>query len=304
MNAIITLENSQPQDQRTQLLDTDLISLRAFLAIIDYGSSTAAADSIGRTQAAVSLQIARLEERLQAPLFTRNNRTVTLTPEGEVFSGYARKIIGLSDEGLSAVTTPVCAMPLRIGFAEYLVPRHLYRILGSMKKKLGKTGIMLSLGSGMEMESLLKNNELDILVTACVKKEGLRLAGDALVWIKAPDYVHDSRDETCSLVHMRPPCSYRQAAIDCLNGAGRIWKEEVNSNSIQGVFAAVTAGFGISAVPLSCVTDAFTIIRDLPELPETQISAYWNKIHPHPLTERCIDLLRAEFSSIGLRTSM
>lgn len=304
MNTIMTLENSQPQEQRTLLLDTDLLSLRAFLAIIDYGSFTAAADSIGRTQSAVSLQISRLEERLQTPLFTRNNRTVTLTPEGEIFAGYARKIISLSDEGFSAVITPVCAMPLRIGFAEYLVPRHLHRILASMKKKLGKTGIMINLGSGIEMETLLMNNELDIVVTACIKKEGLRLAGDALVWIKAHDYAHDSKDETFSLVHMRPPCSYRQAAIDSLNSAGLLWKEEGNSNSIQGVFAAVAAGFGISAVPLSCVTDAFTIIRDLPELPETQISAYWNKIQPHPLTERCIGLLRAEFSSIGLRTSV
>ncbi len=46
------------------VLDVDLLTLRAFLAIIDQGSVSAAAKKIGRTQSAVSLQIARLEERM------------------------------------------------------------------------------------------------------------------------------------------------------------------------------------------------------------------------------------------------
>jgi DNA-binding transcriptional LysR family regulator len=43
-------------------LDTDL--LRSFLAIVDTGNFTRAADRVGRTQSAISMQMKRLEETL------------------------------------------------------------------------------------------------------------------------------------------------------------------------------------------------------------------------------------------------
>ena len=68
--------------KRSFVLDVDLLTLRSFLAIIDKGSFSAAAEQVGRTQSAVSLQIARLEERMQVSLFERSSRSVRLTPEG------------------------------------------------------------------------------------------------------------------------------------------------------------------------------------------------------------------------------
>ena len=58
-------------------LDSDL--MRAFLAVADTGSVTAAGDRIGRTQSAVSMQIRRLEQSLGQPLFQRLPRGVVLT---------------------------------------------------------------------------------------------------------------------------------------------------------------------------------------------------------------------------------
>ena len=43
------------------MLDADLLSLRAVVAVADEGSFSGAAKHIGRTQSAVSLQIAKLE---------------------------------------------------------------------------------------------------------------------------------------------------------------------------------------------------------------------------------------------------
>ena len=49
-------------------LETDLLSLRALVAVVDEGGFSAAAKRIHRTQSAVSLQIAKLEERLNTKL--------------------------------------------------------------------------------------------------------------------------------------------------------------------------------------------------------------------------------------------
>ena len=61
-------------------IPTDL--LRSFLSAIDTGSFTRAAETVGRTQSAISLQIKRLEETVGARLFRRDAHNLTLTDEG------------------------------------------------------------------------------------------------------------------------------------------------------------------------------------------------------------------------------
>ena len=62
-----------------------------FLTVVESGSFSAAAQKLGVTQPAVSQKIARLEERIGFPLFDRGP-VLALTPTGETFLGYARRI--------------------------------------------------------------------------------------------------------------------------------------------------------------------------------------------------------------------
>jgi DNA-binding transcriptional LysR family regulator len=54
----------------------DLDAVRAFVRIADLGSFTRAAESMRTTQAAVSLKLKRLEERLGCRLVERTPRSV------------------------------------------------------------------------------------------------------------------------------------------------------------------------------------------------------------------------------------
>ena len=65
--------------------------IRAFLEVEKERNFTRAAARIGISQPAVSAQIAALEESLGAELFERG-RELRLTPSGEIFLGYARRI--------------------------------------------------------------------------------------------------------------------------------------------------------------------------------------------------------------------
>ena len=84
----------------------DSILLKSFIAIADTGSFSKAAVIVGRTQSALSLQIKKLEESLGCELFERGARKATLTEQGEVFSGYARRIIALQLEVYSRLKEP------------------------------------------------------------------------------------------------------------------------------------------------------------------------------------------------------
>src|SRR5215218_7562615 len=80
----------------------DIDHLRTFAAIVDAGSFTKAAEAVAKTQSAVSMQMKKLEERIGRPLFERNGRMSRLTPDGERLLPYARRMLKLQAEALSA----------------------------------------------------------------------------------------------------------------------------------------------------------------------------------------------------------
>ena len=65
--------------------------IRTFLAVAAEGSFTAAARKLGVSQPAVSSQISALEDVLGCSLFVRG-AALQLTPSGETFRDYARRI--------------------------------------------------------------------------------------------------------------------------------------------------------------------------------------------------------------------
>ena len=85
-------------DNQELFMELDLGAVRAFLAVVDDGHFTDAADRLGMTQQAVSKRIARLESDLGAPLINRARAGARLTEDGEAFLPHARALIGLADQ--------------------------------------------------------------------------------------------------------------------------------------------------------------------------------------------------------------
>src|ERR671924_507916 len=94
-------------------LDPDL--LKAFVAVADHRSFTRAAVALNRTQSAVSMQVKRLEERLQAELFHRTKANVDLSSAGEGLLGYARRILALNDEAVGKLRERKIEGVVRLG---------------------------------------------------------------------------------------------------------------------------------------------------------------------------------------------
>jgi len=76
--------------------------LEVFVALADARSVQRAAERVCRTQPAVSMAIAKLEEEIAASLFIRRDR-FRLTPNGEVLYRYAKKLLDLRDNAASAM---------------------------------------------------------------------------------------------------------------------------------------------------------------------------------------------------------
>lgn len=73
----------------------DVRSLQAFLQAAETLHFGRAADACHVSPSTLSRTIKQLEGTLGAPLFARDNRSVALTPEGELFRRYARESLAL-----------------------------------------------------------------------------------------------------------------------------------------------------------------------------------------------------------------
>ena len=94
-------------------LSTEL--LRAFITVIEVASFTRAAEILGRTQPAVSLQVKRLEEAVGYSLIARKGKEISLTERGEALAIYARQILRLNDLAMAQFEQSDPASKLRVG---------------------------------------------------------------------------------------------------------------------------------------------------------------------------------------------
>src|SRR5918998_2424012 len=80
-----------------------LQQLQYFLAAVEHGSFSAAADSLHLAQPSLSEQIRRLEAELGSPLFARGGRGLELTEAGKLLRPHAERTIAAADEARASV---------------------------------------------------------------------------------------------------------------------------------------------------------------------------------------------------------
>src|ERR1700731_2363256 len=98
------------------MLDFEL--LRAFVAVADCGGFHRAAERLNLTQSTISQQIKRLQLETKRPLFRRTTRSVTLTDDGEMFLGDARRLLQLEEVARQRLAAPRLSGTVRLGVVE------------------------------------------------------------------------------------------------------------------------------------------------------------------------------------------
>jgi DNA-binding transcriptional LysR family regulator len=171
----------------------EIRQLRAFVAIADAGTFTAAAQRVHVTQAAISMQIRQLETELGAKLFVRAPRRVVLTEAGEQLLQRARHILRDHDAAIDEVAELAGAQAgrLRIGSASAVVTTDvLPKLLQEVRKQHAGANLSLVSGTSDALVQQLLNGELDLaFVSLPVEARGIhteRLSQDQLVAIASP----------------------------------------------------------------------------------------------------------------------
>ena len=123
------------------------VDLGFFIALANAGSLSAAAREQGISPAAVSRHLGLMESRLGIPLINRTTRRMGLTPEGEVYLEYARKIMrdieGLESQILGSTVVPqgLLRVNATLGFGR----SHIAPLISQFIHKYPKVDVQLQL---------------------------------------------------------------------------------------------------------------------------------------------------------------
>ncbi|MER2553285.1 MAG: LysR substrate-binding domain-containing protein [Thauera sp.] len=249
-------------------LPTEL--LRTFIKAVDLGSFTRAGDAVGRTQSAVSLQMRRLEELLDTPLFERGTHRVKLTEEGGTLAGYARRVLALNDEAVASLRRPRVAGCVRLGAPHEYMASLLPTILGKFAQS--HPGVTLAVTSDLSKNLLERQEkgEFDLVIALHEKGQpegGSPVHTDPLVWITSIDHArHEQRP--LPLVLAPPPCIYRNRVLHTLGLLDRSWRVAYTSSSYSGIIAAVRAGLGVTLVTASTVPEGVRTLGEREGFPD------------------------------------
>ncbi len=251
----------------------DLDAVRAFLRIAELESFTRAAEAMRTTQAAVSLKLKRLEDRLGCRLFERTPRYVQLSPRGAAFLDHARDLLEAHDRALASLSEG--RQRIAIGISDHVAGPELPALIARMNAQDPQLVIEIRIGSSGDLLQSFDRRELDTVIVRlhAGRNDGQLLTEEQFGWFAAPSWQHRA-DEPLPIATMAEPCGVRALAGQLLDAADVPWTEIFVGGGVTAVAAAVMAGLGVAAlsprmVPFGAV-DVGPRLR-LPALPRLPV---------------------------------
>lgn len=292
------------------MLDTD--QLRSFIAIVDTGSFTRAAERVNKTQSAVSMHIRRLEEQLGRHLFHKQGRGVRLSEDGERLVEHARQMLTVEAAAFAAVSRKALVGRIRLGIPDDYAEMVLPDILTRFSRRHPLVEISITCEMSPVLHERISANELDLAVVTECKDYGQIvevLSEQLLRWVTGShSSVHELRPLPLALG--MPNCGWRRAAISRLEEGGASgktipWKMIVASANQAAIAPVVAAGLAVTVLPQTAVRAGQRVLdieAGLPALPMVRIGLLEGRMAKRsPEGKALADEIRAVFANQNLR---
>ncbi|BFO55417.1 LysR substrate-binding domain-containing protein [Acidovorax sacchari] len=292
----------------------DLDVLRTFATGVALGSFASAADRLGRSTSAVSAQLKKLEAQSGTPLLRKSGRGLVLTDAGETLLAYAHRLLALNDEAVAAVGGSQLRGLVRLGLQEDLGETLLPAVLGRFARAHPHVRIEVCVARSAELRERFALGQLDLALLwdagidlSCVRAEPIMrlplhwIGPAALDTLDAPWWLGLSgpggvERHPLPLVLLDAPCPLRQIVTAALERAGIPWRHAFNSASLAALWAATSAGLGLSVRTAFGLPAHVRLIdplaSGLPELPPMDLVLGRARSPLDTASERLASLLR------------
>lgn len=291
-------------------LDPDL--LRSFVAIAEEKSFTRAAQRVGRTQSAISLQMQKLEGILGQTVIVRGKGgSVELNQEGRYLLGRARELLALNDDIIRSMhVTPVHGT-IRLGIAEELSARYLPRMLDRFSHVAPQVEVKVEAAASCFLALRLKNGELDLaLLLAGLEPRqwpAVEVWRSPVKWITSDKYRQHLRDPlpistSVADCPWRPAelteCLWRGAVIRALEQSARAYRIVSTSGTTRGQMAAAQAGLAVTTTLADdFLPEGLRIVGPDEGLPDLPVCRYL-MLHGRDPRQPATDMLAAQVNDV------
>ncbi len=247
----------------------ELRQLKTFITVASTLNFTKAADKLGYAQSSVTAQIKGLEEDLNVRLFERLGKNVYLTAAGEIFFGYANRILRLSKEARDALANDgVLKGTIAIGSVESLCSSRFPQIYRLFHERYPLVEVTVKIANTNELKVWLKENSIDVgffldildapepdVINEFSMPEPMRIfaAKDHPLTKKKAVTAMDLKDE--ALILTESGCSYRMIFELMLKESGITPRSMLESGSIKSIKQLTTCGMGITFLPMVSVEE-------------------------------------------------
>jgi DNA-binding transcriptional LysR family regulator len=245
--------------------------LRAFVAVVEAQGFTRAAEELGRTQPTISLQVKRLEELVEAPLFKKGGR-FELSPVGEICFDYGKRLLRMHDDMLDELGRNNPNDAIRIGipsqFAAILAPR-----LNELRANPQVTTTFeVIVDSSQALSAAFRQNALDVaFIVGTGESEPGRIEQwrGQLRWF-GKMFGDEQDDRPLPLVLPPQGWSFHEAAVGALRAQERRFEIVCTCSNFAVLAAAAAAGLGVTPMIDGLAPDGLDACSDkrLPPLPE------------------------------------
>ncbi|MGZ3620199.1 MAG: LysR family transcriptional regulator [Candidatus Binataceae bacterium] len=239
----------------------NLDQLRTFAGVVEHKSFSAAAERLGISQPAVSLQVRQLERRFGVKLIERVGRNAAPTAAGLEFLTHARNIeaaVGAATEAMAPHASGAAGR-VRLGTGAtaciYLLPP----ILRDLRQRLPSLDIVVSTGNSPDILRAIEENRIDVgLVTlpAPGRMFDVRpVLEDEFVVIISREGARLPRDVTAAelaklpLVLYEPGANTRRIVDEWALRAGVSLKPIMELGSVEAMKELIGAGLGCGILP-------------------------------------------------------
>lgn len=230
----------------------DIDTLRSLIMIVDLKSFSRAAERLGRSQSAISLQIARLEGLVGHPLLERGRgRVVGPTARGAALIAHARQIIALNEQAIASMRRPAGSERIRLGVPADFLEREFSATLGEIRARYPRAQLSLRTDVSARLVEDVGCGRLDL---AFFKRAPSHDADAAIVASEPMAWFGDAAaaqfGDPIPLVAFAEGCAYRDEALRSLRRAQLGWTIACEAQSLSALIGAVKCGLGYAALPL------------------------------------------------------
>lgn len=290
----------------------DLELLRTLVFIAEEASFTKAAERVGRTQSAVTLQVQKLEGLVGQTLVARaKGGPVELTQHGRALVENARAMLKINDDTLRALTANDAPATVKIGASITYLHCYLEETLDRFRAAHPQVLVEVTDGYSCQITPHVRDGKFDLVLTQSPHEPRgwpvTEVWRGPLRWITSETHATHLQDPVplcltpanCPwLPSWMEDCYWRNVAMNALKRAGRPYRIVASGVSMETLYAPVLAGRAITVTNGAQMPEGLRAVQEnegLPALPDDVLVMLKSRTAPQPYTDALADIVLSTF---------